>query len=66
MRHFLFHLSHAAWFWCCNFTRASLDYWGGWISWRTCWEATRHLKPGRIFRTPAQWLDYCDLRRRLR
>jgi hypothetical protein len=43
MSHFLFHLTHAWHIWRHNFTRASHDYYG-WISWRTAWEATAHLR----------------------
>jgi len=39
----LYHFSHAWWLWHCNFDRRSRDYWGGWVSWRTAWQATAHL-----------------------
>lgn len=38
------HFYHAAWIWLCNFDRRSKRYWGGWISMRTAWQATKHLK----------------------
>jgi hypothetical protein len=40
MNHFL----HAWWIWRCNFRKSSRRYWGGWISWRTAWQATAHLR----------------------
>lgn len=36
------HFRHAFWIWSCNFRFASRRYFG-WVTWRTAWQATKHL-----------------------